>query len=455
MHVTQSLSELLASQPEAQRKKILATLTDEQARELQWDWGFWGRPEQQLPSGDWFVWLIMAGRGWGKTRTAVENIAKMVRGSTPLTAPKGAPKIMSFIADTPFDMRQYSIEGPSGFLNVGPREWRPTHEPSKRMLIWPNGCRAMLFSAEDPEATRGASGSFFWWDELAKARYAREGWTNMLFGMREGNPRGIVTTTPRPIPLIKELKAKASTRLTIGSTWDNRSNLSDVFYEEVIKPVEGTRLGRQEVNAEILDDVPGALWTRANLDDNRLSRLPCAMQRIVVAIDPSGTKGTGDKDDGDDIGIIVAGKGVDGRGYVLADRTCNMSPAGWGRRAVEAYHEFGADCIIAERNFGGAMVAHVINTIDKKLPFKEVVASRGKVQRAEPVAALYEKNQISHISPVGAQSNHLAQLEDQLCLFSPSGYMGDGSPDRADANVWALTELFLGNQFQYGMLEVA
>lgn len=381
----------------------------------------------------------MAGRGWGKTRTAVENIAAMLRGTSPLKAPPGAPALMSIIADNPFDMRQYSIEGPSGFENIGPRAWRPVHEPSKKTLTWPNGCKALLFSAEDPETMRGASGSFFWWDELAKSRYAALGWTNMLFGMREGNPRGIVTTTPRPIPLIKELAKRNSTRLTIGSTWDNRSNLSEVFYREVIEPLEGTRLGRQEINAEILDDVPGALWVRDQIDKARVAKAP-DLQRVVVAIDPSGTKGG--EDSGDSIGIVVAGKGVDGRAYVLADRTCKLSPAGWGARAVAAYREFGADRIIAEKNFGGAMVEHVIRTIDPKVSYKEVTASRGKVIRAEPIAALYEpstQNPKGRVAHVGS----LPELEDQLCLFAPDGWMGEGSPDRADALVWALTELML------------
>lgn len=386
-----------------------------------------------MPRGDWFVWLILAGRGWGKTRTAVENIARMLRGPSPLIAPKGAPQIMSIIADSPFDMRQYTIEGPSGFLNVGPPEYRPLHEPSKKTLTWPNGCRALLFSAEDPETLRGASGSFFWWDELAKSRYAQVGWDNMMFGMREGNPRGIVTTTPRPIPLLKTLVGRESTYITRGSTWDNRENLSDVYYREVIEPRMGTRQGRQEIDGEILDDLPGALWTRDIIDKHRTKDAP-DMRRIVVAIDPSGTKG--ESDDGDDIGIVVAGLGVDGRGYVLADRTCKLSPNGWGRRAVDAYYEFRADRIVAERNFGGAMVEHVIKTIDSKVSFREVVASRGKVARAEPVAALYEQGRISH---VGA----FPELEDQMCMMAPEGYAGEGSPDRADALVWALTELML------------
>lgn len=351
---------------------------------------------------------------------------------------------MSIIADSPFDMRQYTIEGPSGFLNVGPMDYRPHHEPSKKTLTWPNGCKALLFSAEDPETLRGASGSFFWWDELAKSRYAQAGWDNMMYGLREGNPRGIVTTTPRPIPLLKSLVKRESTRITRGSTWDNRENLSEVYYREVIAPRVGTRQGRQEIDGEILDDLPGALWTHDLLDKTRVATIP-EMRRVVVSIDPSGTKG--ESDDGDEIGIVVAGLGVDGRGYVLADRTCKLSPDGWGRRAVSAYGEFDADRIVAERNFGGAMVEHVIRTIDPRVAYKEVTASRGKIARAEPVAALYEQGRVSHVGP-------MPELEDQMCLLAPEGYVGEGSPDRVDALVWGLTELMLGDS-TYDLMAMA
>lgn len=399
-----------------------------------------------MPPGKWFIWLLLAGRGFGKTRTAVENIAGMLRGSTPLSAPLGAPALMSFIADTPFDMRQYSIEGPSGFLNVGPPDFRPKYEPSKKTLEWPNGAKALLFSAEDPETTRGASGSFFWWDELAKSKKADLGWTNMLFGMREGSPRGIVTTTPRPIPIVKRLAKANSTHLTIGSTWDNKGNLSPEFYEYVIKPLEGTRLGRQEVNAEILDDIPGALWTREMIDLARAPRTIPDMSRMVVAVDPSGTKGDVN-DRSDEIGIVVAGKGVDGRAYVFADRTCKLSPAGWATRVRNAYREFKADRVVAEINFGGAMVEEVIRAGDQNIPVVVVTASRGKIQRAEPASRLYERGVVSHIGNERDQteyeSNDLRFLEDQLCQMTPSGFLGERSPDRADALVWALTDLML------------
>ncbi len=385
----------------------------------------------------------MTGRGWGKTRTATENISRLVRGPSPLIAPPGAPGLMSFVADTAFDMRQYSIEGPSGFLHVGPPDHRPSHHPGKTTLEWPNGCKALLFSAEDPDSTRGASGSFFWWDELAKAKKAAEGWENMLYGMREGNPRGIVTTTPRPIPLLKKLMRSKSTYLTVGSTDENADNLSEVFIREVIEPRRGTRMGRQEIRGEVLDDAPGALWTRAMIDQARAPiKLP-DMQRIVVGVDPSGARSANDEG-ADQIGIVVAGRGVDGRGYVLADRSCKLSPAGWAKRVIQAYVEFDADKIIGEKNFGGAMVEATIRAAAEKedviVSYSDVVASRGKVVRAEPISTLYERGLVSHVA---ADLDELVDLEDQLCQMTTTGYLGDGSPDRVDANVWTLSELMI------------
>lgn len=445
---------MLASLPEPERRAALADLTESEAAALEHDWEFWGRRDQIAPTGaDWFVWLILAGRGWGKTRTAVENISRMVRGPSPLIAPPGAPAIMTIIADSPFDLRQYSIEGPSGFLNVGPADYRPHHEPSKKTLTWPNGCKALLFSAEDPETLRGASGSFFWWDELAKSRYARAGWDNMLFGMREGNPRGIVTTTPRPTPLLKELMARPSTVVTRGSTWDNRGNLSPVFYREVIEPLMGTRLGRQEIEAEILDDAPGALWSRGVIEANRLprwkteedrQRLIADMKRIVVAMDPAATS----TDGADEMGIVVAGLRHDGHGVVLADLTERLSPDKAARRAIQAFDDWKADRIVGEVNNGGEWIGQTITLTAKTMQmegvrasstvaYKAVHASRGKQTRAEPIAALDEQHKVHHVGAFPA-------LEDQMCEWQPLA--GEKSPDRLDARVWALTELMLGAQ---------
>lgn len=427
---------MLTYESDSKVQSLLSSLTEDQRAYLAYDWGFWGRPDQQMPSGDWFVWMIMTGRGWGKNRTAVENISRMVRGPSPLVAAPGAPRVMSFVADTAFDMRQYSIEGISGFLNVGPPAFRPRYHPGQSTLTWANGCKALLFSAEDPEVTRGASGSFFWWDELAKARRSDLGWTNMLFGMREGKPRGIVTTTPRPVPIIKQLVRASSTFLTVGSTWENQANLSEVYFREVIAPLVGTRTGRQEIDAEILEDLPGALWTRAMIDRARMKIAIPDYSRVVVAVDPSGARNISDIASST-IGIVVAARGSDGRGYVLADRSCKLPPAGWAKRAVDAYHEFSADRLVAERNFGGAMVENTIRMCDGTVRFTEVVASRGKVQRAEPVAALYEQDRVSHLG------ENMGALEDQMCEMATDGFMGVGSPDRVDALVWALSELMV------------
>lgn len=358
---------------------------------------------------------------------------------------------IALIAPTASDARDVMVEGESGLLAVcwagdrsasGDMLGRPSYEPSKRRVTWANGAVATLFSAEEPERLRGPQHEAMWCDELAAWKYLRETWDMAMFGLRLGNdPRTIITTTPKPLPLIKEIVKDPTTVVTKGSTFDNATNLAPKFLKTVKEKYEGSRLGRQELEAEILDDLPGALWSRADIDKGRIRSAP-EMQRIVVAVDPSGTKGT--SDDGDEIGIVVAGKGVDGRAYVLADRTCKLSPAGWGRRAVNAFHEFEADRVIAERNFGGAMVEHVIKTTDTAVSYKEVTASRGKVARAEPVAALYEQGRVSHVGS-------FPELEDQMCQIAPEGFVGEGSPDRADALVWALTDLMLDDQAQVAM----
>jgi predicted phage terminase large subunit-like protein len=423
---------LLASLPETERAAILAQLSESQAEELRWDWQFWGRPNQIAPLGDWLTWLVLAGRGFGKTRCGSEWVRSIVCGPTPLSA--GANHRIAIVAETAADARDVLVEGDSGILSVHPPDFRPNYEPSKRRLTWPNGAVATLYNGTEPDQLRGPQHDAALVDELAKFAYARETWDMLQFGLRLGErPKQVVTTTPRPIPLLKAIMGADTTVITRGATMENAANLAPSFLANIVKQYEGTRLGRQELNAEILDDLPGALWQRDAIDKDRVRQVP-DMQRVVVAIDPSGT--AGETDDGDSIGIVVAGKGVDGRAYVLADRTCKLSPDGWGRRAVSAYHEFKADRIVAERNFGGAMVQHVIRTVDSKAAYREVTASRGKVARAEPVAALYEQHRVSHVGS-------FPELEDQMCLFDREGYAGEDSPDRADALVWALTELML------------
>jgi phage terminase large subunit-like protein len=381
------------------------------------------------------TWLVLAGRGFGKTRTGSEWVRSIVCGSTPLAA--GTHSRIALVAETAADARDVLVEGGSGLLAVHPKEFRPAYEPSKRRLTWPNGAQATLYNGTEPDQLRGPQHDAALVDELAKYREAQETWDMLQFGLRLGlRPRQCITTTPRPIPLLKQLIGSETTVVTRGSTFENRSNLAPSFLDQVVKRYQGTRLGRQELNAEILDDVPGALWTRVMLDEARIDKAP-DLRRIVVAVDPSGTSGD---DDGDSIGIVVAGVGIDGRGYVLADRTCSLSPAGWGRRVVEAYQEFSADRVVAERNFGGAMVEAVVRTAAKEarlsVAYKDVVASRGKTQRAEPVAALFEQRRVKLVGS-------FPELEDQCCAMTSDGYVGEGSPDRADAMVWALSELMV------------
>lgn len=370
---------------------------------------------------------MLAGRGFGKTRTAAED-AWWYAACNP-------GHQIAIVAPTHNDVRGTMFEGVSGLIACTPQEIIADYNRANQELRFKSGSLIRGFSAEKPDRMRGPQFHRAYADEQAAWQYP-DAWDQLMFGLRLGNdPRAIVTTTPRPTPLIRALVKDPRTHVTRGSTFDNAANLAPDALDRLRERYEGTRLGRQELFAEVLDDLPGALWHRAWLDENRVREAP-DMKRIVVAVDPSGTAGA--SDDGDSIGIVVAGLGMDGRAYVLADRSCKLSPDGWGRRTVQAYHEFRADRIVAERNFGGAMVEHVIRTVDRSASYKEVTASRGKVARAEPVAALYEQGRVSHVGG-------LPQLEDQLCLIGPDGYAGDGSPDRADALVWALTELMLSH----------
>lgn len=422
-----------------QAKALLKKLTPEEKAALNYRWDFWARPDQLEPEGDWTVWLALAGRGWGKTRTGAEWVRQI----------KETVGRIGLIAPTASDARDVMVEGESGILAISPPWDRPVYEPSKRRVTWDNGTIATLYSADEPDRLRGPQHAALWCDELAAWKYMQEAWDMAMFGLRlGGRPKVCATTTPRPLPLIRELVRSETTHVTRGRTHDNLMNLAPAFRQAVLSRYEGTRLGRQELEAEILDDIPGALWTRQMVEDALWRGDLPDMRRVVVAIDPSGASGS-DGEVADAIGIVVVGKGVDGLAYVLSDWTCDLSPAGWGRRAVEAYHKYKADRIVAERNFGGAMVEHVIRTVDKSVSYREVVASRGKAVRAEPVAALYEQGRVRHVGG-------LKELEDQMCSMTSDGYMGDGSPDRLDAAVWALSDLMLGEQgFQYGMLEVS
>ncbi len=361
----------------------------------------------------------------------------MVCGPTPLA--KGKASRVALVAETAADARDVMVEGQSGVLGVHPKAFRPQYEPSKRRLTWPNGATATLFNATEPDQLRGPQHDLAWCDELAKWRYAQETWDMLQFGLRIGDhPQQLITTTPRPIVLLKKVMADPRTVVTRGSTFENSVNLAKPFLDNIKAKYEGTRLGRQELEAEVLDDVPGSLWTREILDKTRRKRtdkLP-DMQRVVVAIDPAGkSQETAISEGTAETGIVVAGIGVDGRGYVLDDQTCSLSPNGWARRAVASYDLYKADAIVVETNQGGDMVKMAVSSVRDTVPVIEVHASRGKVTRAEPIAALYEQGRISH---VGA----FAEMEDQMVLFTPLGVAGETTGDRVDALVWALTELF-------------
>lgn len=724
--------------PEPARLAVLADFSEQQLHELVYDWELWARPNQLVPPGDWSTWLILAGRGYGKTRTGAETVRKWMCGTTPMAA--GSYRRVALIAETAADARDVVVEGESGLLAAHPKDFRPVYEPSKRRLTWPNGATGHIYNATEPDQLRGPqhdclvagtlvetargqvpieyvrvgdlvlvrSGEYakvsyiskrwanevgevefdgpngrqklvgtpehpvyipargwtklselragdllwpiewsigaksmrsgnnrenlditkgdleslvqrsgglntstvkpgktttaqslrgtsstmwtgtpvittspissvfppgstcsftgrktpatkkgsdrprenglpgtsnagyaeplssaehlaeggdlhagpvltesgnvngtsspnvecvakpsslglatiapsvvstwvdegsnyvycltvegqpeyfangvlvhncFWGDELAKWTYARDVWDQLQFGLRLGkSPRGVVTTTPRPIPVLLEIIDDPTSVITKGSTMENRANLAKKFIDKIHRRYAGTRLGRQELEAEVLTDLPGALWVRTYFDPAdgskhrgrvMASNLP-ELARVVVAVDPSGT--SGQSDDGDSIGIIVAGIDHNGHGYVLADRSVKEGPAGWGRAAVAAYEHYNADRIVGEANYGGAMVEAVIRSVNPNVSYKAVTASRGKVLRAEPVAALYEQGRVSHVTgadPRDEEGLGLAMLEDQLCLMGPGGYVGEGSPDRADALVWALTELML------------
>ena len=384
------------------------------------------------PPGEWTTWLVLAGRGFGKTRCGAEWVRASVCGTSPLGA--GTHRRVALIAETAADARDIMVEGESGLLAVHPKTYRPYYEPSKRRLTWPNGATATLFNAVEPDQLRGPQHDLAWADELAKWRYAQATWDQLQFGLRLGaRPRQCVTTTPRPIKTLKTILEDPNTVITRGTSYDNVANLAPAFIERIVRRYQGTRLGRQELNGEILEDTPGALWTRAMIESLRVEAAP-ELARVVVAIDPAATSNA----ESDETGIVVAGLDADGHGYVLEDLSLRGTPDAWGRAAVAAYGRWQADRIVGEVNNGGEMIEHVIRTVDPAASYKAVRASRGKVVRAEPVAALDEQGRVHHVGC-------LPELEDQMCAFVADGEreMDGLATDRLDARVWAITELML------------
>ncbi|MEP7294028.1 MAG: terminase family protein, partial [Chloroflexota bacterium] len=355
----------LALLNEADRTEALSELTDEEALALAYDWTFWARPKQLPPPGDWFCWLIRSGRGFGKTRTGAQSVIQRA---------KDLPQFpIALVGQTKADVRDTMIElGDSSILKCAPPWFMPEYEPSKRRLTFPNGAVAIIYSGDEPDQLRGPQHGYAWVDELAKFKYPQETWDNLEFGLRLGvNPQVCVTTTPRPIPIIKALMRDPDTVDVHGSTYENWANLSDRYVDRVVKKYEHTTLGRQELHGELIEDNPSALWKRVQIEAARRSSFP-DLVRVVVAIDPAVSA----RRSSDETGIIVAGVDRSGEGWVLEDATLTGSPDEWAKQAVAEYHKHKADRVVAEVNNGGDMIEHTIRTIEANIPFTQVRASR-------------------------------------------------------------------------------
>ena len=433
--MTASVLEQLADLPKAEVDALIRAMAPGEANAFEYHWRYRARPEQLPPVGSWRVWLLLAGRGFGKTRCGAEWVRAEV---------KAGRRRIALVGPTAADARNVMVEGESGILAISPDPERPLYEPSKRRLTWRNGAVATTYSADEPERLRGPQHDAAWCDELGAWRYP-EAWDMLMFGMRLGaDPRTVVTTTPRPAKLIRDLVRDPICVVTRGSSYENRGNLAPAFFDQIIRKYEGTRLGRQELEAELLEDTPGALWSHGSIEASRLRSAP-EMTRVVVAIDPAVTSG----EEADETGIVVAGKDKNGHGYVLADISGRYPPTEWARRAITAYATHRADRIVAEVNNGGDMVGATLRMVDPNVAFTAVRASRGKVVRAEPVAALYQQGRVHHIGT-------FPQLEDQMTNFTSdidraaAGY----SPDRVDALVWAFSELLVEPMKSEGIYEL-
>ncbi len=417
-------------------QRLLNRLSDDALRAMPYLFDLWALPHQLPPQGDWRTWVILGGRGAGKTRAGAEWLRAQAEGATPL-AP-GRAERLALIGETYDQVRDVMIQGDSGLLACAPPDRRPMWKASERKLIWTNGAMAQAFSASDPEALRGPQFDAAWADELAKWKKGQDCWDMLQFALRLGqHPQVCVTTTPRNVALLRRLLALPTTVQTHAATEANRANLAPSFIADVRARYAGSRLGRQELDGELLEDVQGALWSAAQLEKLRKDAHP-PLSRVVVAVDPAVSAGKAS----DACGIVVVGAITDGppqdwRAFVLADCTVQgAQPLAWARAAIAARDEYGADRLVAEVNQGGALVESVLRQVDPLVPFRALHASRGKGARAEPVAALYEQGRVTHLPGLG-------ELEDQMCQMTARGFQGQGSPDRLDALVWALHELMI------------
>lgn len=426
----------LASAPARVRERFLSDLDEGGLRALPFLFEFWALPHQLPPEGSWRSWVVLGGRGAGKTRAGAEWVRMQVEGAKPLE--KGRARRLALVGETFDQVRDVMIFGDSGIMACSPPDRRPQWKAGERKLVWHNGAEAQAFSAHDPEGLRGPQFDAAWVDELAKWKKAGETWDMLQFALRLGDePRVCITTTPRNVPVLKELLLSPSTVVTHAPTEANRANLAASFLEEVRARYAGTRLGRQELDGVLLGDTEGALWTAEMLDMARAGTPP-EVSRVVVALDPSVSAGEG----ADACGIVVAGVETTGpprdwRAIVLADCTVQgVGPTGWARAAIDAMDRFGAQRLVAEVNQGGQLVEDVIRQVDPMVPYKAVRAAQGKIARAEPAAALYEQGRVVHACGLDG-------LEDQMTQMTARGYQGRGSPDRVDALVWALHELMI------------
>lgn len=443
----------LKTLPKEKVLEALGSLTPTQLEELRFDWKFWARPDQLEPPGKWKVWIPLAGRGWGKTRCGAEWVRHRI---------KSGDGRVACVAPTRGDVRRVMVEGESGLLNVcwkGDKTYKgkeigfPTWSPTNNTMTWSNGAVAQFYSAEDPERLRGPQHHSAWCDEICAWNNLEETWDMLQFTMRLGkNPRILITTTPKPVKLLRNLLKPENIESgrvykTTGSSYDNKDNID----LEALQQYEGTRLGRQELYAEILDEAAGALWNRKMIDDAQFflpedciklsedgsldfdaSRVEFSktLQKIVVSVDPAVTA----NEESDLTGIMVAGVDINGTAYIIEDATDMYMPEQWATKVVDLYNKYEADIVVAEKNQGGEMVKHTLRTVDDTLPIKLVHASRGKFARAEPVSSLYERGKIKHLK-------YLEKLEEQMVTWEPLGSIG--SPDRLDAMVWAITNLLL------------
>ena len=426
----------LASATPGEVNEFLASLSANALLSLPWLFEFWALPHQLAPRGDWKTWVIMGGRGAGKTRAGAEWVRSEVEGAGP--ADPGRSKRVALLGETIDQVREVMVLGESGIIACSPQDRRPVWHAGRAQLHWPNGAVAQVLSAHEPESMRGPQFDAAWADELGKWKKGVDAWDQLQFALRLGkNPRAVVTTTPRNVGVLKAILKNPSTVITHAPTEANRAYLAESFLTEVQARYGGTRLGRQELEGVLVEEEDGALWTAAMLEAARVSAAP-SVNRVVVAVDPPVTS----HKKSDECGIIVVGADTRGdpkdwRAVVLEDASVKgASPEGWARAALAAMERHGADRLVAEVNQGGDLVEQMVRMIDPLVAYRGVHATRSKMLRAEPVAALYEQGRVTHVRGLQA-------LEEQMCRMTAQGWKGDGSPDRLDALVWALTDLMI------------